>query len=597
MTISAYQQLLSLQNESFSLIDHEDAMVATVFKITKSNGEQFILKISERPNDYFREVLFLKQFAGTLPVPRIIQLIEPTAEIHGAILMEYLPGTLLKAEDLTESLAYEIGRCLAIIHQNRLSGYGDPLQGDLATDPCSYFTFKFEEGLEECMNHLPIHLIEQCQDYYKANLGLLSTVDGPCIAHRDFRPGNIIVHNGMLKGIIDWAGARASFAEEDFCSFEHGEWLYNPITKKSFLAGYASIRPVPDYMHLIPFLRLNKAIATIGFTVKQGTWENSSSRIYQNNRQFLETLLKSNKPNTHKDVVIDASLVQTLIADQFPQWKDFPIIPVSCSGWDNRTFHLGDNMLIRMPSGAEYESQVDKEQYWLPKLGPLLPVQIPMPIAIGKPAEGYPWKWSIYGWIEGESVASGYITDYCELADDLAEFLIAFQHLNSTGGPPSGLHNFYRGGSLEVYDSEVKKAVVAIKNKIDSKVVMEIWETALATSWREKPVWVHGDISAGNLLVHNGKLCAVIDFGQLAIGDPSCDLAITWTLFSGKSRNIFRKKLGFDDDTWVRGRAWTLWKALVVAAGFTDPVNSESTQAWRIIDEIINDHQNHKKTL
>lgn len=598
ISASVYQKLLNLQSATFSLIDHEEAMVATVFKIAKSNGEQFILKISKRPNDYFREVLFLKQFAEIAPVPKIIQLIEPTEEIHGAILMEYFPGTLLKAEDLTESLAYEIGRCLAIIHLSRSSGYGDPIQDNLTSDPRSYFTLKFEEGLDECRLNLPISLIEQCQDYYKANLDLLTVVDGPCTVHRDFRPGNIIVHEGKLKGIIDWAGARASFAEEDFCSLEHGEWFYNAITKKSFLSGYASIRLVPDYMHLIPFLRLNKAIATIGFMVKEGTWEGRCARIYQHNRQFIETLLKSIQPrNTCEDVVIDVSLVQTLIAVQFPEWKDLPVVPVSCSGWDNRTFHLGDKMLIRMPSTVEYEAQVEKEQYWLPKLSSSLPVQIPMPIAIGKPAKGYPWKWSIYGWIEGESVASSYIADFCELADNLAEFLIAFHRIDSTGGPLPGLHSFYRGGSLEVYDSEVKPAVTALKNKIDSNTVMEIWETALATCWREKPVWVHGDMSAGNLLVHHGKLCAVIDFGQLAIGDPACDLSIAWTLFIGKSRDVFRRKLRLDDETWARGRAWALWKALVVAAGFTNPGNTESAHCWRIINEVINDHQAQKGYL
>lgn len=291
---TAYQKLLNLQGATFSLIDHEDAMVATVFKITKLDGEQFVLKISERPNDYFREVLFLKQFVKTLPVPKIIQLIEPTQEIHGAILMEYLPGELLKVtEDISESLAYEIGRSLAIIHHNRLSGYGDPIQNGLTIDPCSYFTLKFEEGLEECKPHLPIRLIQKCLDYYKANLKLLTTVDGPCVVHRDFRPGNIIVHEGKLKGVIDWAGARASFAEEDLCSLEHGEWSNNHYSIKSLLAGYASIRPVPDYMHLAPFLRLNKAIASIGFTVKRGTWTNTGSRLYLYNRQFLENFFET----------------------------------------------------------------------------------------------------------------------------------------------------------------------------------------------------------------------------------------------------------------------------------------------------------------
>lgn len=288
--IALYQQRLILQAATFSRIDHEDAMVATVYRVTQLDGKQFILKICDRINDYLREVHFLKFFADKLPVPRIIQVVQPDEHIHGAILMEYLPGALLQSKELSESLAYEIGRCLACIHLTRLSGYGDPIQGNLNTDPRVYFTLKFEEGLDECNNHLPLSLIEKCRRYYDSHLHLLMSVDGPCIVHRDFRPGNLIIQNGQLKGIIDWAGARASFAEEDFCSLEHGEWSNNPINKKSFLLGYATVRPVPDYNHLIPFLRLNKAIATIGFTIKRGTWKSNNAGLYQYNRCFLETL-------------------------------------------------------------------------------------------------------------------------------------------------------------------------------------------------------------------------------------------------------------------------------------------------------------------
>jgi Ser/Thr protein kinase RdoA (MazF antagonist) len=152
---------------------------------------------------------------------------------------------------------------------------------------------KFEEGLEECTPHLPISLIRQCLDYYKANLDLLTAVDGPCVVHRDFRPGNIIIHEDKLQGIIDWAGARASFAEEDLCTLEHGKWSNNSYGIKALLAGYESVRPVPDYMRLASFLRLNKAIATIGFTVKRGIWANTASRVYQYNRQFLEQFFKA----------------------------------------------------------------------------------------------------------------------------------------------------------------------------------------------------------------------------------------------------------------------------------------------------------------
>ncbi len=288
---------------------------------------------------------------------------------------------------------------------------------------------------------------------------------------------------------------------------------------------------------------------------------------------------------------IDVALVRRLISSQFPQWKDLPVQPVALSGWDNRTFHLGENMLVRMPSAAAYASQVEKEHQWLPKLAPFLPLPIPAPLAIGQPAEGYPWKWSIYRWLEGDSAATAPIADLSAFATHLAEFLIALQRIDSTNGPLPGSHSFHRGGSLMTYDKDTRQAIAALKSQIDAHAATEIWETALASTWQGPPVWVHGDVSAGNLLVKEGQLCAVIDFGQLAIGDPACDLAITWTLFNGKSRDVFRSLLPLDAGTWARGRAWTLWKSLVVAAGFTNPNNAESIQCRRIIDDVLADHK------
>lgn len=210
---------------------------------------------------------------------------------------------------------------------------------------------------------------------------------------------------------------------------------------------------------------------------------------------------------------IDIALVHRLVANQFPMWKDLPIQPVANSGWDNRTFHLGERMLVRMPSAAEYAAQVEKEQKWLPKLAPFLPLPIPVPLAMGKPAEGYPWKWSIYCWLEGHPAASAPIADLCDFATSLAEFLIALQRLDLTEGPPPGPHSFYRGGELKIYDSETRKAIAILKGKIDADAAIEVWEAALTTYWQNSPVWVHGDISPGNLLVQEGRLCAVIDFG------------------------------------------------------------------------------------
>jgi aminoglycoside phosphotransferase (APT) family kinase protein len=244
-------------------------------------------------------------------------------------------------------------------------------------------------------------------------------------------------------------------------------------------------------------------------------------------------------------------------------------------------------MLIRMPSAAEYALQVEKEQYWLPKLAPFLPLPIPMPLAVGEPMDGYPWKWSIYSWLEGETAASGHIADLCEFAVGLAKFLKTFQSIDSTDGPLPGLHSFYRGGSLMTYDTEVRQALIALEGKINVEAATRVWETALGTAWNGKPVWVHGDISAGNLLIQNGRLSAVIDFGQLAVGDPACDLGVAWTFFTGKSREAFRSELPLDEGTWSRGRAWALWKSLVVAAGYTNPNNFESERCWDIINEVL----------
>lgn len=288
--IAKYKELLSLPNDAeFTRIDHEDAIVAIVYRITKPDGSELILKICSRSPDYYREIYFLKYFSGTLPVPQIIDVAEPGADIHGAILMQCFPGTLLQATELREHLSYELGSVLARIHLNRMSAYGDPIEPDnLNPDPRVYFNFKFAEGLSECKDHLPDALLDHCRRYYDSNINLLKSVDGPCVVHRDFRPGNIIIQNGVLQGIIDWASARSSFAEEDFCSLELGEWSRNLANKKSFLLGYASIRSVPDYETIMPFLQLNKAIATIGFTVKRGTWNNSSSGLYNINREFLD---------------------------------------------------------------------------------------------------------------------------------------------------------------------------------------------------------------------------------------------------------------------------------------------------------------------
>lgn len=291
------------------------------------------------------------------------------------------------------------------------------------------------------------------------------------------------------------------------------------------------------------------------------------------------------------NVNITVSLVSRLIAAQCPQWASLPIRPVEVDGWDNRTFRLGDDMTVRLPSGEWYSLQVAKEQRWLPVLAPLLPLPIPVPLAKGMPGEGYPWPWSVYRWIEGETAMVERIADLRQFAITLAEFMTMLQRIDATDGPPPGRHNFFRGGPLAVYDSETRQALAALDGQIDTEAARAVWEAALAATWHGQPVWFHGDISWGNLLVREGRLSAVIDFGTAGVGDPSCDLAIAWMLFAGESRELFRAALQLDDATWARGRGWTLWKALITLAAYlhTDPL--KAAEARRVIDQVLADQQ------
>jgi aminoglycoside phosphotransferase (APT) family kinase protein len=179
------------------------------------------------------------------------------------------------------------------------------------------------------------------------------------------------------------------------------------------------------------------------------------------------------------------------------------------------------------------------------------------------------------------------VADSTVFAAGVAEFLAALQGVNADGGPPPGAHNFHRGGSLTTYDAETRNAVEKLASRIDAKAASELWEAAIRTAWDHAPVWVHGDVSSGNLLSRGGRLIGVIDFGNLAVGDPACDLSIAWAVFRGAARETFQSRLQYDAATWLRARAWTLWKALIVAAEITKTNAAEWTDPWPIIAEVL----------
>ncbi|MDG4898516.1 aminoglycoside phosphotransferase family protein [Mesorhizobium sp. WSM4976] len=287
---------------------------------------------------------------------------------------------------------------------------------------------------------------------------------------------------------------------------------------------------------------------------------------------------------------IDTDLVRRLVDAQFPEWRDLPVSRVASGGWDNRTFRLGDEMTVRLPSAATYSLQVEKEQRWLPKLAPLLPLPIPTPLAMGEPAEIYPWRWSVYRWIEGETAKNAHIADLVAFALSLADFLVALRGIDPTDGPAPGRHNFHRGGPLTAYEDEARQAIATLEGRIDTQAATTVWEAALAATSHGPPVWFHGDVASGNLLVEDGGLSAVIDFGTSGVGDPSCDLAITWTFFEGASREAFRTRIDVDDATWASGRGWALWKALITVAGH-DANQTEVDRQRQVIDEVLADHR------
>jgi aminoglycoside phosphotransferase (APT) family kinase protein len=296
---------------------------------------------------------------------------------------------------------------------------------------------------------------------------------------------------------------------------------------------------------------------------------------------------------------ITAEFVAGLVAEQFPQWADLPVVPVKLDGWDNTTFRLGGDLSVRLPSADAYVAQIDKERRWLPILARHLPIRIPEPVAMGKPGGGFPRPWSIYRWIEGDPASADRIDTPRAFASELAGFLAALYAIDASAGPAPGKHNFFRGGPVDTYDAQSRESIALLADEIDCDAATAAWDAAVATKWNRPPVWVHGDVTASNLLVEDGSLRAVIDFGCAAVGDPACDLVMAWTFFTDQSRALFRSGLALDDATWARGRGWALWKALITLArekrGGENADEAARRFGWRggphaVIADVLEDH-------
>jgi aminoglycoside phosphotransferase (APT) family kinase protein len=283
---------------------------------------------------------------------------------------------------------------------------------------------------------------------------------------------------------------------------------------------------------------------------------------------------------------LDEALVHKLISAQFPQWAALPVKRVPSTGTDNAMFRMGEELAARLPRRQASMEQIEKEHRWLPQLAPL-PLEIPVPVALGEPAAEYPWRWSLYRWLGGENAAVADISDERAAAVAIARFIHALRAVDPSGGPSPGTHNFGRGVPLSQRDARVRASITSLSGEIDEVAVSAAWQEALdAPPWSSPPVWIHGDLQPSNLLVRDGHLTGVIDFGGLAVGDPACDLMLAWNFFTGDARAAFKSALRPDDAAWARGRGWALSMALM-ALPYYMSTNPAIVKASRLTIEAV----------
>jgi aminoglycoside phosphotransferase (APT) family kinase protein len=284
------------------------------------------------------------------------------------------------------------------------------------------------------------------------------------------------------------------------------------------------------------------------------------------------------------EVDIDPRLVGRLVAAQFPQLADLPIRAVPSTGTVNAIYRLGDHLYARLPRVRAWARDLDKEWQWLPKLAPQLSLRVPEPVVKGHPTNSYPFSWAIYRWIDGQPYADELVDDERQAAGDLAQFVVELRRVAAIGAP--------RGGRrpLRELDAVTRAAISSARGVIDSDAATAAWERALqAPAWSGTPVWIHSDLLRPNLLVHDGRLCAVIDFGGAGVGDPAADVIAAWSVFSQSGRGVFRTALEVDDGTWDRARGFALHQAALIIPYYRETNRGFVAPAKRTIEEILAD--------
>ncbi|MFD8500885.1 aminoglycoside phosphotransferase family protein [Amycolatopsis sp. NPDC059657] len=284
---------------------------------------------------------------------------------------------------------------------------------------------------------------------------------------------------------------------------------------------------------------------------------------------------------------IDDALVRRLIAGQFPRWAGLAVERFPSGGTVNAMYRLGESLAVRLPLVRGGAADVALEQEWLPRLAPHLPTAVPQVVGAGKPGEGYPWPWSVYRWLEGQNPEVGALSEPALLAEDLAGFVVAMRSILLPEAPQA-----HRGGPLASLDVATRTAIEKLRGLpeegVDCDAAAAVWEQALRTPvWGGPPVWLHADLMPGNLLVADGRLTAVIDFGCTGAGDPACDLFPAWNLLPADAREVFRQALDVDDATWTRGRGRTLSQALIALPYYRDTNPAMAHNARHVIRTVL----------
>ncbi|MFB7250494.1 aminoglycoside phosphotransferase family protein [Microbacterium sp. NPDC056234] len=252
--------------------------------------------------------------------------------------------------------------------------------------------------------------------------------------------------------------------------------------------------------------------------------------------------------------------VRALLRAGAPHLADLPLSLVT-EGWDNAIWRLGIDLVVRIPRRELAVALITHEQRALPELGPRLAalgIRTPVPIIAGRPNAGFPWPWSVAPWIEGAPAFETTRADNGHWAPRLAAVLGALHE----PAPQDAPVNPVRGVPLVARDAVMRERLT---EQPDHPMLREAWEAGLAAAASSERVWIHGDMHPGNVLIEDGTLSALIDFGDVTAGDPAYDLAVGWLLFDAEGRSRFRAATGsrYDEATWTRARAWAAYLALV----------------------------------